>query len=339
MVLWKLALCLTIGLSCSRPPAPRVAHAKEPEPAPAPGKTRRIIRSAGTTRAARSYTVQTPRIEGQPGRITLVRIIANGSVVKEGDLLAEFDQVQQLDLGRDTAAKFDDLSHQIQQKKAQNRADAARRTAEMREAQAELSKARIELRKGSVLPEIDRQKNEVTAENAARRVASLEKSHAARDRADAAALRILELKGDRQKVGLERVETNLKRMVIKAPLAGMVALENIWRSGTMGPAQEGDQLYPGQSMLRIFDPSQMLVQTTVNQADGARLSAGAKAKIRLDAYPGLEFDAVLEYASPVAASALDSPIRFFPASFRILKTDPRILPDLSAAVDIVSEGS
>ncbi|MGH9674728.1 MAG: hypothetical protein ACRD44_16240, partial [Bryobacteraceae bacterium] len=94
MVYWIFAVCLAIGLSCSRPPAPRVAHAKEPEPTPTPGKTRRIIRSAGTTRAVRSHTVQTPRIEGQPGRLTLIRIIANGSVVKEGDLLAEFDQVQ-----------------------------------------------------------------------------------------------------------------------------------------------------------------------------------------------------------------------------------------------------
>ena len=43
--------------------------------------------------------------------------------------------------------------------------------------------------------------------------------------------------------------------MIKAPLGGMVALENIWKGGTMGHPLEGDQLFPGQSLMKIFDPS------------------------------------------------------------------------------------
>jgi hypothetical protein len=49
---------------------------------------------------------------------------------------------------------------------------------------------------------------------------------------------------------LDRARTNADRLVIKAPLAGMVALQNVWRCGTMGHAQEGDQLYPGQPLIR-----------------------------------------------------------------------------------------
>lgn len=37
-------------------------------------------------------------------------------------VLAEFDRTQQLDNARDTQAKFDDLSHQVEQRQAQNRA-------------------------------------------------------------------------------------------------------------------------------------------------------------------------------------------------------------------------
>jgi HlyD family secretion protein len=296
--------------------------------------SQRVTRIGGTVQALRSYTVQAPQIQGQSGRLTLTRLVPNGTRVQQDDALAEFDPTQQTDAAREFKAKVEDLVHQIEQKKASNRAEAAKRSAETREAEAELSKASIQLRKGPILSDIERLQNETKAATARLRVESLKKSHAARDAAEAASLRILELQRDRQQVGLDRAQSNLERLVIRAPIAGMVALQNIWRSGSMGPAQEGDQLYPGQGLLRIFDPTSMVVEAQINQADGAHLVKGTKAKIRLDAYPGTEFPAVLEFSSPVATAALDSPIRFFPARFLLTEVDPRILPDLSAAIDI-----
>jgi hypothetical protein len=38
----------------------------------------------------------------------------------------------------------------------------------------------------------------------------------------------------------------------------------------------------------------------------------------------------------VASAMLDTPIKSFPARFRLLQTDPRLLPDLSAAVDVAN---
>jgi len=74
---------------------------------------------------------------------------------------------------------------------------------------------------------------------------------------------------------------------------------------------------------------------TVNEPDGVLLSRpGASAIVRLDAYPGAVFHAVLESASPVASTSLESPVKFFLARFRILDKDPRLLPDLSAAVEV-----
>ena len=38
---------------------------------------------------------------------------------------------------------------------------------------------------------------------------------------------------------------------------------------SMGKPQEGDQLFTGQPLVRIFDPSQMVVDTVVGEPDGA----------------------------------------------------------------------
>ncbi|HYL73242.1 MAG TPA: HlyD family efflux transporter periplasmic adaptor subunit [Bryobacteraceae bacterium] len=308
----------------------------EPKAAPGPPPTvQRLVRATGTVQAIRSMSVQTPQITGQGGRLTLTSMAPNGLVVKEGTVVAEFDDTQQRDNALQAKAKFEDLSHQVDQRQAQNRSDGEKRSSDLQKARGDLAKAEIELKKGPLLSEIDRLKNEAKVEDARAHVASLEKSIHFHDLADAAALRVLELQRDRQKVAMERSQRNSERMSVKATIPGMVALENVWRNGSMGHAQEGDQLWSGQPLLKIFDPSDMEVRTQVGEPDGAALVPGARAIVSLDAYPGLVFTARFVSASPVAASALGSPIKTFAATFRLEKPDPHFLPDLSAAVIIL----
>jgi multidrug resistance efflux pump len=313
---------------------------KEPiPPIPAPSAGAGAIRIAGLIRAARVYSILSPQVaiitQGGSNRLTLVGIVPNGARVNKGDVLAEFDTTRQQEETLEVEAKADDLGHQVLQKTAQNLSDSEKRLSDIKQAEAILQKALIELKKGPVLPEIERLQNEIKAEAATARVASLKKSHEARQRAEAAALRVIELQRDRQRIMLERSKGNAAKMVIKAPLGGMVALENIWKGGTMGHPREGDQLWPGQPLLKIFDPSEMFLDAQVGEPDGARLKPGVKASVQLDAYPGLAFEAVYESGSPVATTAIGSPVKNFHTRFRVLSTDPRLLPDLSAAAVVL----
>jgi len=322
---------------CGRSVVPRTHAATvstEPKVSTDP-LTHRQVRATGTVQAIHSFAVQTPQIAGQGGRLTLVTLAQNGAQVAAGDVIAEFDPTQQSDNAMLAQSKFEDLSHQVEQKIAQNKSDAEKRSADLQKAQGDLAKAELELKKGPLLSEIDRLKNEAKAEDARAHVASLQKSNHFHDLSDAAALRVLELQRDRQKVALARSQTNMGRMTVKAPIAGMVALDNIWRNGSMGHAQEGDQLWSGQPLLRIFDPNAMEVRAQVGEPDGAALVPGSHAIINLDAYPDLVFSAEFESASPVAASAVGSPVKTFSAVFRLEKPDPHFLPDLSAAVIIL----
>jgi HlyD family secretion protein len=315
--------------SCSRP-TPTVTHAAPAEPP----RIAREVRVTGTVEAVHSTKILVPQIFGQFNRMTLTKIIANGSRVKEGDLIATFDATQQIDNARDAQAKYEDLGHQVEQKVAQNHADAEKRIADLRQAEADLAKSQIELQKGPVLSDIDLQRGKQKAEIAAVHVESLKKSIAAHDRSDAAGLRILELQRDRQKVMLERTKGNVEKLELHAKLAGMVAHQSLYRNNSMGKPQEGDQFYRGQPIVSIFDPSEMLVRCQVGEPDGAALVAGTKATVYFDAYPDVVLPAHFEFATPVASSAIGSPIKTFTAVFKLEKTDPHLMPDLSAAVVI-----
>lgn len=292
------------------------------------------VRVTGTIQATHFFTVQVPRMAGQPGNLTLVTLIPNGSKVHAGDLLAQFDDTAQVKAEREAQAKYDDLTHQVEQKKAEHDSNAEKRRSDLESAQADLQKAEIELRKGPILSDIDKQKNVLEAQDAREHVASLHKSSKDHDIAELAEIRDLELQRDRQKVAMERQRSNAQKLSLRAPISGMVALQNVFRNNSLGHAEEGDQLWPGSALLRIFDPSNMQVALSVDEADGAALTAGTRATVHIDAFPDLILPAHFDSMSPVASSALGNPVKTFTAIFILDKTDPRLVPDLSAAVEV-----
>jgi multidrug efflux pump subunit AcrA (membrane-fusion protein) len=82
----------------------------------------------------------------------------------------------------------------------------------------------------------------------------------------------------------------------------------------------------------------MLVRVKVNQADLHLLRAGQSARISLDAYPGLEFRGKVEQVAPVGTtSRLTDRVRNFVAIVSIQGNHPKLMPDLSAAVDVELE--
>src|ERR1035438_9117906 len=91
-VLW--CALFAFSTSCGRSPAPvaQVVHAADAGPRPA---TRHEVHLTGTIQAVHFFTVATPQIGGQDGRVPLTRIIASGMRVKTGDLLAEFDPTKE----------------------------------------------------------------------------------------------------------------------------------------------------------------------------------------------------------------------------------------------------
>lgn len=300
------------------------------------GRLVRLVRATGQTMAAHSFTVRVPRFRHSGGDLpsTLTYIIPNGASVRKGDVLVRFDETVELQNEQDALAKYDDLSHQVQDKMAQNRSAAEQRAAALQAAEAALGKAKLELRKAPILSTIDAETDQVNVDDATAQIASLKISDRQNDIADAAALKILELQRDQQYREYLRAKTAVEEMVVRAPLSGMVALVASWQNGTFAVPQEGDQMWGGRSLMRIFDPSQMEVQADISEADGGLLSAGLPAIVHLDAYPKAQFTARFLSVSPVATAPFDSPVHSYTALFRLDQNDPRIMPDLSAAVDL-----
>jgi multidrug efflux pump subunit AcrA (membrane-fusion protein) len=109
----------------------------------------------------------------------------------------------------------------------------------------------------------------------------------------------------------------------------------MWKGGSMSDVQEGDEVRAGFPFMQIVNPARMQVRAKVNQADIEALREGQPVRIGLDAYPELSFGGKIASIAAVAqTSAFSGKARTLIVLFSINGTDPKLLPDLSSAVDI-----
>lgn len=302
----------------------------------APGRLTRDLRVSGTTQAVHSQVIRVPRIRGASFQKVLVNIVASGTKVNKGDVLATFDDTQEQQAALDDKATYEASVHQVANQAAVNKANAETRAATLKQAQTNLGNAELELSKGPVLTAIQLQSDQINVTNAKADIASIEKQNALMAKADAAQLQVLKLQSDQAKVNWERDEANVAALTIRAPISGMVGLVPVRRSDGMGPAEPGDQLFSGQELLLIFDPTNMEVNAQINEADDATLAPGMTGTLTLDAFPGIVLPVHLLTASPVAVATggFGDTVRTFSALFHVDAANAKLLPDLSAAIDL-----
>jgi len=295
-----------------------------------------FIRLTGTTEAVRMRSIVAPVIQGEHlGTLTITKLVPAGTQVQQGDILAEFDRQAQIRDFIDKQAQYEDFINKVTEEQAKETAARAADETGIAEAQSTFSKAQLEMQKLELLSRIDTEKNQEALEEATATLQQLRATFDLKRQSARAGVHLLELQRDRARQVMEHARTNSELMQIHAPINGVVVLNTIWKQGRMGEVQEGDQVRPGITFMQVVDPSLMQVRALANQEDFLKLQLGQEAKVRLDAYPELVFAGKLQEMAPAAVSGdFSSKLRNFAVVFSIGGNNPKLMPDLSAAVDV-----
>ncbi len=295
-----------------------------------------MLRLKGMTAAVQARSIQAPLLAGQQvGTLTITKLIPSGTRVKQGDLLVEFDRQAQLRDFVDKQAQSDDENEKVIEEQAKEAAARAKDETEIKQAEDSLAIAKLEMEKVELLSRIDAEKAQEDLDEAQATLAQLKETFDLKRKAAQASIRILEIQRDRTRETMLHAQANSALMEIHAPIYGIVVLNTIWKQGNMGEVQEGDQVRPGVPFMQVVDPAIMEVHVPVNQEDLLGLKLGERAQVHLDAYSDLVFEGQLESIDPMGKTGDFSPkLRSFSATFSIKGHDPRLMPDLSAAVEV-----
>jgi HlyD family secretion protein len=295
-----------------------------------------VLRLHGSIEPVRSHPVVVPRLTGSgTGTLVIVHLVKPGTRVRRGDLLIEFDRQTQLKTANDRQAEYRDFVEQINRKRGEQLTARAHGEAELHLAENAMKSAELEVQKQEVVPPITAEQNRLTLDEARAKVEQLRRTFELRRKADVADIRALEIQRDRALNAARHAGSNAEKMRVVSPIDGMVVLKSTWKSGVMGEVQEGEEVRAGLGVLDVVDSSAMRVRAKVNQADVLALRVGVPARITLDSFPSRTFNGRLEQLSQIGSvSQMSNRIRSFMALFSIDGSDPHLMPDLAAAIDL-----
>ncbi len=256
------------------------------------GNLDQTVAVAGQTTSPRFASVIIPVQRGRGrGQLHLTKLASGGSVVRAGDIVAEVDALvlkEQLSDMDDTVSQWE---ADVRKRKAQQTVEWESLAQNLRASRANADKAGVERGSAEVRSPIDREILRLAQEEAEARYRQQREALPLKQISIESDLRVLQIHRDWLQLRRERMAKDLENFTFRAPLDGMVVMGTLYRPGSSDSSQYklGDQVRPGQVLMKIMQTSNMRLAGAVSQVESRLIEIGQPAKVSLDAYPGLTF--------------------------------------------------
>jgi multidrug efflux pump subunit AcrA (membrane-fusion protein) len=295
----------------------------------------------GDIRPVKSIVLSSPM---QSGDLQIVKLAKNGSLVKVGDLLVQFDGSLLQRTVQEKKTEVRQAEAEIEQARAQNKITEEQNATALMKSRYDIERAKLDINKGETVSRLENEKAKLALADAEQHLKELEekiKSDRTAAEADVAAR---QRKREKAMFDLRRAERGLEGLELKAPAAGLVnILPNFRAASTWGSEQEfreGDRAWSGAAILELPDLSSVHLEARLDEADRGRLRKDQDAIVRIEAIPGREFKARINSISVLAKVDFTSgwpPPKNFDLNLVLIDMDPKIRPGMTAVARIATD--
>jgi multidrug efflux pump subunit AcrA (membrane-fusion protein) len=299
------------------------------------------VRARGDIRSARSSILKAPLAPG----LRIVKLASQGSPVKRGDVVVQFDAVAQEQNVIGQTLQVQSIQGSIDQLHATQRINDDADAMNKMTAEYGVEGAKLDASKADVIDAIDGEKFRITVgvqEGSLQQVKANINAHLVGNDADN--FRLTQQK-DKAIRDLSTADGYLGMMQLRAPTDGVVnLLANFRSAGSFGqsppPFREGDSVWNGAEIVEIPDLSDLYIDLKLDEVERGKLQLGQAVSVRVDAIPDKEFIATLDFISPIAVLVFRGGAtseKTFPARATLKNLDPRLSPGMSASAEVIIE--
>ncbi len=300
------------------------------------------VRARGELKSINSTILTAPQVPDPK----ITKLAESGKPIRRGDVVVEFDAAQLENFYLDRATSVRTVDSEIVQTKASHKIVDEQDAMSLMTSEYDVQRSELEASKAEILSEIEGAKNRINvgiSEGALGQVKTSIKAHKVTQNAD---LERLDMRKNKTVRDIERIKGYLTRMVIRAPIDGVVSImPNFRAQGSWGstppPFKEGDRAWTGAAIAEIPDLSSMRIDLKLEEVDRGKIVLGQSVKVKVDAIQDKEFDATLDWLSPIAQLQFrgfgSSNEKTFPARATLKNVDPRLRPGMSATGVVLIE--
>ncbi|MGD9347180.1 MAG: efflux RND transporter periplasmic adaptor subunit [Candidatus Aminicenantes bacterium] len=288
---------------------------------------------AGEVSAAHSVSIFGPRVRG---RLQINKLIKDGTYVKEGDILVEFDKVEKQQEMLKALSDLKIAENEIEKKMADIESQKRNNQIELDNTKLAYDEAMLDLKKTIMLAEIEQEKLRLKYEQAEKKYQETLKKMESESQSNQADLNVLYEKKAKSQADYDMAKKSLDDMTLRAPKDGLVVLKEIWKGMGMSKVQEGDQVWPGSQILEIPDLSAMQIKMHLNEVDVSNVKPDQEALVRIDAFPDRVFKGKVDRVASMATKKdWDAKIKTFETIVSLGEMDDRMRPGMTCQVDVI----
>ncbi|MBN2788772.1 MAG: efflux RND transporter periplasmic adaptor subunit [Candidatus Delongbacteria bacterium] len=292
------------------------------------------ITETGEIRAKNSVVVTTPNTLRSTAKI--LEIIPEGSIVKKGDFLLQFDAENVLQEIESIQTELDGLNSDLEKSDANHQFLILQAEIDLENAETSYKLAQMRLKQIEFESQSRQEEEKLSFKISENNYTEIKERLKLQKITNASERSALMSKFKRVKLKLEQKQKELDNLRITAPENGLVVYSKVWKGSRWGKLQVGDTPWRGQALIELPDLSEMEIETSVNEVDISKINLGMKVNIQLDAYREKTYSGeISDIARLARTSDLDEDIKIFDVTIKVIGADDKMKPGMTSKCDII----
>ena len=289
----------------------------------------------GEIKALKSVEVTAP---AETGNLQILKIVSDGAKVSQGDSIVEFDKTK---TEQDLAQYRSSLKYataDIEQAHAQARLTEEQDLTAVSKARFDLESAKLDASKQEIVSKIEGAEAQLKVNDSEESLKQAEEKLKSDRAAGKATINGKVEASKKATFDVQRAETALSKMTLRAPVAGVISLVPVWHLEGPAPFKAGDHAWPGAPLVELPETSSLRVSARVDETERGRLALHQSVTVHLDAIPDRQFTGKIDEISTIASEDYSAgwPIpRNFNLRITLDQLDPRLRPGMTAQITII----
>ena len=291
----------------------------------------------GEVKALKSIGVTAP---AETGDLQILKIVSDGAKVNQGDPILEFDKTK---TEQDLAQYRSSLKYataDIEQARAQARLTEEQDITAVSKASYDLESAKLDASKQEIVSKIEGAEAQLKVDDAKEALQQAEEKLRS-DRTVSKATIDGKIEASKKAAfDVQRAETALSRMTLRAPVGGTISLVPVWHPEGQAVFKAGDRAWPGAPIAELPQTSSLRISARIDETERGRVAVNQPVTVHLDAIPDRQFTGKIEEISTIASEDYTAgwPIpRDFDLRITLDQLDPRLRPGMTAQITIIAD--
>jgi len=294
-----------------------------------------IVTSTGELQAKSSTKIRGPQGLRGIGQVKILKLVDEGTIVKEGDFVARLDQ-SELDKRKDDYQdRVTDARAQVKEVERDTAITLSKLRDRIKELEFSIENKRKEVGINIYEPQEVQDRVQSELEKLQRDYDTEIKNYALEiKKADAKVNKVLSEKNKQYKK-VKETRSMSKQFEVIAPSDGMVVYERDWQGNKI---TSGSTINAWNSVVASLpDLSLMVSETYINEIDVNRIKIGQKVDVKVDALPDNTYIGEVIYKGNIGQQRPGFDAKVFDIKIQIQERDTLLRPSMTTANSILTE--